>query len=99
MGEEDVVEDLLSDFRGDGEEMGSWEGRVCGHIFTLVILVLRIAVILFDLVTEAACSDVASLWHVSTLEGDIEFPRVELVGGSLTYEFSKRAGRDYTCRI
>lgn len=48
MGEQDVVEDLLSDFGGDGEEMGSWEGRVCGHISTLVILVLRIAVILFD---------------------------------------------------
>lgn len=30
---------------------------------------------------------------------DIEFPQVELVGGSLTYEFLKRAGRDYTCRI
>lgn len=47
--------------------MGSWEGRFCGHISTLVILVLRIAVILFDLVPEAACNDVASLWHVSTL--------------------------------
>lgn len=67
MGEEDVVEDLLSDFRGDREEMGSWEGRVCGHISILVILVLRIAVILFDLVPEAACNDMASLWHVSTL--------------------------------
>lgn len=39
MGEEDVVEDLLSDFGGDREEMGSWEGRFCGHISTMVVLV------------------------------------------------------------
>lgn len=39
MGEEDVVEDLLSDFWGDREEMGSWEGGFCGHIYTMVVLV------------------------------------------------------------